>query len=48
MTTDRLNNILNTFKTHCNAPDLHAETLVFLGEVLIASWGHRRLGTRMV
>ncbi len=35
MTNDLLNDILNTFKTHGNAPNLHAETLVFAGEVWI-------------
>jgi hypothetical protein len=35
MTHDLLNDILNTFKTHCNAPELRAKTLVFGGEVLI-------------
>ena len=35
MTYDLLSDLLNTFKTHCNAPDLHAEALVFGGEVLI-------------
>ena len=30
-----LNDLLNTFKTHGNAPDLHAEAMVFGGEVQI-------------
>ncbi len=35
MTTNLLTDILNTFKTHCNAPDLRAEAMVFLGELWI-------------
>ena len=35
MTTHLLNDILNTFKTHCHAPDLRAEAMVFLGELWI-------------
>ena len=35
MTNDLLNNVLDTFKTHGNAPDLHAKALVFGGEVQI-------------
>jgi len=35
MTNDLPNDILNTFKTHGDAPDLHAEAMVFLGELWI-------------
>lgn len=37
MTTNLLTGVLNTFKTHCNAPDLRAEAeaMVFLGELWI-------------
>ena len=35
MTSDLLNEILNTFKTHCHAPDLRAEVMVLPGEVWI-------------
>ena len=35
MTSDPLNEILNTFKTHGHAPDLRAEVMVLPGEVWI-------------
>ena len=35
MTDDLLNYVLDAFKTHCNAPDLRAEAMVFLGELWI-------------
>lgn len=35
MTTSLLSDILDTFKTHCNAPELIAEVMMWPGEVWI-------------